>query len=394
MNWVDLLVVLLALAAGVSGSRHGLVASLFSFIGVLLGAVIGLKLAPLLLRQLSDAPTKVGVGVGIVVLLVALGETFGVWAGRVLRDRINAARLTRVDNAAGAVVQALAAFVVAWLVALPFTAASGVPGLASAINNSTVLREVDLLMPAAIRALPDDLHRILGQTGFPNALAPFTGTPEAQTAPPDSSLAGTGVVRDVRGSVLKIRGKALSCSRTLEGTGFVVAPSRVLTNAHVVAGTDQVAVETSGGNLNALVVFYDSAKDIAELYVPGLDAGALSFAQQPAQPGNDVIALGYPLDGPYTASPGRIREQINLRGPNIYDSATVERQVYTVRAKVQSGNSGGPLIDPQGQVEGVVFGAAVDNAETGYVLTDAEIAPDITAAAGQTSAVSTGDCTN
>lgn len=394
MNWVDVLVVLLAVLAGVSGARHGLVTALFSFMGVLLGAVIGLKLAPLVLERMNNAPTKVGIGVGIVVLLVALGETFGVWAGRELRDRINAAQLTGVDNVLGAIVQTLATFVVAWLVALPFTAAAGMPGLASAINNSKVLRAVDSLMPASAQALPGDLHRILGQSGFPDALAPFTGTPVAQIAPPDSALAGSEIVQNVEGSVVKIRGRATSCSRALEGTGFVIAPHRVLTNAHVVAGTDVVAVDTGHGNLNATVVLYDSNRDIAVLSVPDLDAGALSFAPTQAQPGNDVIALGYPLDGPYTASAGRVREQINLRGPNIYDSATVTRDVYTVRAKVQSGNSGGPLIDPQGQVEGVVFGAAVDDSETGYALTDAEIAPDVTASAGLTNAVPTGECTS
>jgi S1-C subfamily serine protease len=394
MNWVDVLVVLLALVAGASGARHGLVTALFSFIGVLLGAVIGLKLAPLVLERLNDAPAKVVVGSGIVVLFVALGETFGVWAGRELRSRINAARLTGVDNVFGAVVQALATFVVAWMVALPFTAATGMPGLAAAINNSKVLRAVNALMPPVVNTLPGDLHRILGDSGFPDALAPFSGTPPAQTAPPDSALTASPIVRSVQGSVVKIRGLAPSCSRSLEGTGFVIAPHRVLTNAHVVAGTDQVAVDTGRGNLNATVVLYDPSRDVAVLSVPGLEAGALSFAQSPAQPGNDVIALGYPLDGPYTASAGRVREEINLRGPNIYDSATVQRDVYTVRAKVQSGNSGGPLIDSQGLVEGVVFGAAVDDSETGYVLTDAEVEPDITASAGLSAAVPTGECTS
>lgn len=394
MNWVDVLVVLLALVAGVSGARHGLVTALFSFIGVLLGAVIGLKVAPLVLERLGDTALRVGVGSGIVVLFVVLGETFGVWAGRELRNRINAARLTGVDNVFGAVVQTLAAFVVAWLVALPFTAAQGMPGLAAPLNNSKVLRAVNALMPPALHALPDDLHRILGDSGFPDALAPFSGTPLAQTAPPDSALTSSQVVRDVKGSVVKIHGLAPSCSRSLEGTGFVIAPHRVLTNAHVVAGTDQVVIDTDSGNLHATVVLYDPSRDVAVLSVPSLEAGALSFAQEPAQPDSDVIALGYPLDGSYTAAAGRVRQEINLRGPNIYDSETVQRDVYTVRATVQSGNSGGPLIDSQGQVEGVVFGAAVDDSETGYVLTDAEVAPDIRASAGLTAAVSTQNCTS
>lgn len=394
MNWVDLLVVLLALLAGASGARNGLVTALFSFLGVFIGAVVGLKLSPVLLERMSNGPAKVGLGIGIVVALVAFGETFGVWAGRELRDRITSARLTSVDNALGAVLQALAVFVVAWLIALPLTSATALPALASAINTSAVLRGVDSVMPASAKALPDDLRKMLGASGFPEALAPFSQTPVAAIGPPDPALDSSPAVRDVEPSVVKIRGRATSCARALEGTGFVVAPHRVLTNAHVVAGTDQVSIEIGRGQFDANVVLYDPSKDVAVLSVPDLDADALSFAHGPAHPGGDVIALGYPLDGPYTAAAGRVRERVNLRGPDIYDSSTVVRDVYTVRGKVQSGNSGGPLIDPSGQVVGVVFGAAVDDPETGFALTGDEVAQDVSQASGLTQPVPTGGCTN
>jgi S1-C subfamily serine protease len=106
-----------------------------------------------------------------------------------------------------------------------------------------------------------------------------------------------------------------------------------------------------------------------------------------------VIVLGYPLDGPYTAAPARIRERINLRGPDIYDQQTVLRDVYTLRGTVQSGNSGGPLINEAGQVVGVIFGAAVDTPDTGFALTAEEVADEVAAAAGLTEPVSTGECT-
>lgn len=394
MNWVDLLVVLLALAAAVSGARSGLVTALFSFLGVFVGAIVGLKVAPLLLERLDGAAARIGFGVGIVVLLVAFGETFGMWAGRELRDRITSSKLTGVDNMLGAVLQCVAVFVVAWLVALPFTSASALPGLASAITKSSVLSTVDSVMPASARALPDELRRMLGVSGFPDALEPFSQTPVAAIDPPDPALANSPVVRDARSSVVKVRGRAASCARALEGTGFVVAPNRVLTNAHVVAGTDQVAIEIGRGQFDADVVSYDPGTDLAVLAVPDLTADAMSFARADAASGNDVIALGYPLDGPYTASPGRIRERIHLRGPDIYDASTVVRDVYTVRGKVQSGNSGGPLIDPAGRVVGVVFGAAVDDPETGFVLTADEVSDEVAAAPRLTESVDTGNCTS
>ncbi|MDA3624858.1 MarP family serine protease [Saccharopolyspora oryzae] len=394
MNWVDLLVVLLALLAAVSGARSGLVTAFFSFLGVFVGAVVGLKVAPLLLDRLDSPIARLGFGVGIVVLLVAFGETFGMWAGRELRDRIHSRRLTKMDNALGAVLQFVAVLVVAWLVALPFTSASALPGLASAISRSQVLSGVNSVMPNSARQLPGDLREMLGVSGFPQALEPFSQTPVAEIAPPDQALADSPVVRESRTSVVKVRGRASSCARALEGTGFVIAPHRVMTNAHVVAGTDRVAIEIGRGQFDADVVMYKPDVDVAILSVPDLDADAMTFAPGEQQPGNDVIALGYPLDGPYTASAGRIRERIKLRGPDIYEAQTVVRDVYTVRGKVQSGNSGGPLIDPSGKVVGVVFGAAVDDPETGFALTAAEVADEVEAAPRLTTPVSTGNCTS
>lgn len=394
MNWVDLLVVLLALLAGVSGARNGMVTATFAFAGVFAGAVVGLKVTPLLLERLEGDAAKVGFGVAIMVLLVGFGEALGMWAGRELRDRIVSRKLTGADNVLGALLQGVAVFVVAWLVALPFTSASALPGLASAISRSSVLGTVNSMMPTAVKQLPEQLREMLGVTGFPEALAPFSRTPVAEIPPPDPAMARSDVVRDVRPSVVKVRGRAPACGRALEGSGFVVAPHRVMTNAHVVAGTDEVSIEVGRGSFAAEVVLYDPKEDIAVLSVPALDAEAMDFIETPASSGDSVVALGYPLDGPYTASAGRVRERIDLRGPNIYDANTVVRDVYTVRAKVQSGNSGGPLINPSGDVVGMVFGAAVDDPNTGFVLTARQVADEVAAAPTLARPVPTGRCTS
>ncbi|MHA6798034.1 MarP family serine protease [Bounagaea algeriensis] len=392
MNWVDLLVVLLALLAAASGARNGLVTALFSLLGVFIGAIVGLKLAPLLLERLDNPLARIAFGVGIVVLLVALGETCGMWAGRELRDRITATGLTGVDNVLGAIVQGVAVFVVAWLVALPFTSASAAPGLAAALNRSNVLSAVDEVMPPQAKQIPAELRRIIGFDQFPQALEPFSETPVTRTNPPNGQLAQSPVVREAQQSVVKVRGRAYSCGRSLEGTGFVISEHRVMTNAHVVAGTDQVAIEMGSGEFQAEVVMFDPRTDLAVLSVPDLDAEAMPFEQQPAQPGEDVIALGYPLDGPYHASPGRVRERVDLNGPDIYGESTVERDVYTVRGDVRSGNSGGPLIDPEGDVVGVVFGAAVDDPATGFALTAQEVADEVESAPSLSEPVPTGQC--
>jgi len=391
VNWVDILVIILALVAGISGARQGMVTALASLSGVLFGAILGVRLAPALVERFTSSTTRVAFTVAVLVLLVALGETAGVWAGRAVRERMNIEPVRQIDSALGTVVLGLAVFVVAWLVAVPLTAASST-GLATAVNHSLILGAVDKVMPDAARQLPADLRRLLRQSGFPDVLGPFAATPKIEVAPPDPALQSSPVVQQLSSSVLKIRGRAPSCGRALEGTGFVIAPERVMTNAHVVAGTENVNVETPRGLRSGQVVLYDPETDVAVLAVPGLQAPPLRFAPAAVETGASAIVLGYPLDGPYQASEARVRERIQLRGPDIYESQTVQRDVYTVRAVVRSGNSGGPMVDPRGQVLGVVFGAAVDDNDTGFVLTAAEVADEAASAAGLSKAVSTRSC--
>jgi S1-C subfamily serine protease len=373
VNWVDLVVVLIAVLAAISGARQGLVIALPAFAGVLLGAVVGVRVAPLLIKDFTNPATRVAFAVAILVLLVALGETFGVWCGRMIKQRIRNPKLAGVDNALGAVLQGIVVFVVAWMIALPLTSYAGLPGLSSALQRSTVLGAVNSIMPDSARELPADLRKLFDVPDLPDVTNPFSRTPITDVGPPDTALQRSKIVQDIRPSIVKIHGEAPSCSRALEGSGFVIAPQRVLTNAHVVAGTDQVAIEVKDGQLDAHVVYYNSDVDLAILAVPDLTAPPLHFDGNPARTGQDSIVLGYPLDGDYTASAGRIRNRINLPGPNIYDDRTENRDVYTVYAQVRSGNSGGPLVETNGEVLGVVFGAAVDDPNTGFALTAQQV---------------------
>ena len=393
MNWVDLLVLALAVFAAASGARQGMVIALPAFIGVLVGLVLGTQLAPLIVSQFDNVVTKVVFAVGIVVLLVALGETLGVYIGRMIKPHVNSTGLGGVDNVLGAVVQGAVVFVVAWMIALPLTSVAGLPSLAKALNQSVLLKTVDDTMPQAARRLSGDLQKLFDVSGFPAAMDPFNRTPLRDVGPPNPALSNNPIVQKLRPSVLKVRGRAPSCSRALEGTGFVVAPERVMTNAHVVAGTSEVTVEVGRGQFDATVVHYDPQTDVAILAVPDLEAAPLKFRTDEISQGQDGIVLGYPLDGPYQAAEARVRERIPvLRGPDIYDANTVTRDVYTVRAKVRSGNSGGPLVDPDGRVMGVVFGAAVDDQETGFVLTAQEVAEEVAKAPSLIRKESTQSC--
>jgi S1-C subfamily serine protease len=395
VSWVDLVVIVLALIAAVSGWRHGMAVALLSFVGVLGGAVLGVRLAPLLAAGIENPSTRVIVSVAVVVLLVALGETTGVFFGRRIRDHIRGERTLAIDSSLGSVLQAATVVIAAWLVALPLASAS-LPALASGVRGSVVLRGVDSVMPDGAKQLPDELRQLLNDSGFPDVTNPFAQTPITEAGPPDPALEKDPVLAQVQSSVLKIRGKAPSCQRQLEGSGFVIGPQLVMTNAHVVAGTAATSVEVAGRrgpvDLDATVVLYDPRVDVAVLRVPDLDEEPLVFEPKPASPQDDAIVLGYPLDGSLRVTAARIRQEIKLKGPDIYDAGEVTRDVYTVRAKVESGNSGGPMIDPSGRVIGVVFGAALDDTETGFALTVDQVAPAVRAAPGLTRKVDTGAC--
>jgi S1-C subfamily serine protease len=247
-------------------------------------------------------------------------------------------------------------------------------------------------MPEQAQTLSSALRQTLDTNGFPDVFGGLTPTKTREVAAPDRSLAGSAVVADSRRSVVKILGTAPSCSRRIEGSGFVYANERVMTNAHVVAGTRDVRVETAGGQLDGQVVVYDPERDLAVIYVPGLRAPTMSFVSRPAGTGASAIVLGFPLDGPYNAQSARVRDISNITGPDIYNENDVTRQIYTIRALVRSGNSGGPLVTPEGKVLGVIFAAAADDRNVGFALTAEEA--DGTAKAGEsrTRPVRTGNC--
>ena len=201
VSWVDAIVVLLAVIAAVSGWRHGMAVALLSFVGVLGGAIIGVRLAPLLAAGVESPTTRIMVSIAVVVLLVALGETTGVFFGRRIRDRITGARSLQLDSTLGSVLQAITVVLAAWLVALPLASAS-FPGLVAGVRGSEVLRAVDSVMPASAKRLPSDLRQLLNSSGFPDVTSPFSETPITQVGPPNPELLASPAVAGASDSVL------------------------------------------------------------------------------------------------------------------------------------------------------------------------------------------------
>ncbi len=390
----DLLDVLLLVGTGlfaVSGYRQGFVVGALAFAGLVGGGVLGARVAPRVARTEVLAgldPTLVGLGV--VVVLAALGQLLASLVGGRLREALTWRPARVVDAAAGAVLSAVSLLLVAWLVGTA-VASAPYPALASQVRRSVVVAAVDAALPPAARSSFEGFRRLIDDRGFPDVFGELAPTRSRPVEPPEPALAASPAVAAARDEVFKITGKASSCSRRLEGTGFVYAPERVMTNAHVVAGVSDPVVEVAGRGLRARVVVYDPDRDIAVLYVRGLRASPLAFSG-PAPAGASAVVVGYPRDGPFRADAARVRETQRASGPDLYGQRTVVREIYALRALVQPGNSGGPLLDPQGGVLGVVFAAAADRTDTGYALTAAEVSGDAAQGRVATDRVSTQTC--
>jgi S1-C subfamily serine protease len=392
MPIVDLILILLALLFGLSGFRQGLIVSAASFLGFFGGAVLGAQLSgPVADRLGGTSVTRVFAALVVVLAGALLGQVLAGAVGRAVRRRATWEPVKMVDSVAGAVLSAAAVLLVAWMVATPL-ASSPFPPVASQVRQSALVQVVDQAVPGSVRSVYDSLREAIDRRGLPDVLDPLTPTQARDVPAPDSRLPGSPVVGRVKGSVVKISGVAPSCSRQIDGSGFVYADDRVMTNAHVLAGVTDPVVTAEGREYDATPVYIDEETDIAVLAVPGLPQVPLSFSAGPAGTGADAIIMGYPGGGGLYVGPARVRDRGDISGPDFRNARTVVRDVYALYGQVRAGNSGGPLFDPSGHVLGVVFASAIDDPNTGYALTADEVAAAATQGATATGEVSTGAC--
>jgi S1-C subfamily serine protease len=268
------------------------------------------------------------------------------------------------------------------------------PAIDRQVNDSAVLKTVDSVMPRGPLYLPvfPQLRTLLSNGLYSQVFSAIGAETSVTLAAPDPAVLSSAALTRDEPSIVKIEGVAESCSLRIEGSGFVISPDHVLTNAHVVAGvTMGPYVDAGSKTYHAKVVLYDPERDLAVLDVPGLTAPPLHFATQAAD-GSAAIVVGYPLDHPLTVVAARVGHSVTAYGPNIYQTAVVHRQIYPIRAQIEPGNSGGPLLSASGRVYGVVFAASTDYKYTGYALTAAEVASDVAAGSNAEAAVSTERC--
>ncbi|MEU8587153.1 MarP family serine protease [Streptomyces sp. NPDC048664] len=387
MNVLDILLLVAAVWFAIVGYRQGFVVGILSVVGFLTGGLVAVYLLPLLWDRATGGrkvdTTVAIVGVAVVIVCASVGQALTTHLGNKLRRYITWSPARALDATGGALVNVVAMLLVAWLLGAAF-AGTTIPTLGKEVRGSKVLQGISTALPGQARTHADawfsDFYAVLAQNGFPQVFSPFSNEPITEVRPPDPALARSAVALRAQRSIVKVVGTAPSCGKVLEGTGFVFGDRRVMTNAHVVGGVDEPTVQIGGEGrkYDAKVVLYDWRRDIAVLDVPDLDAPALRFTPTQAPSGAGAIVAGFPQNGSYNVQPARIRGQIAANGPDIYHRGTVHRDVYSLYAIVRQGNSGGPLLTPQGTVYGVVFAKSLDDADTGYALTADEIQEDIT----------------
>jgi S1-C subfamily serine protease len=388
VNWVDVVIIVLLIAAIGNGLLSGALTQAFSLGGLALGVFLGADLAPTFTRIATDPNTKAAAALlcvfGTAGLLAGVGRVVGSFAAR----RLRATPLRSIDAGLGVVTAVVVTLLVAWLVG-SMLANDPTRPLATEIQRSAILRFLDRHLPPAPPVVAR-IQRLIDAGGLPQVFAQLEPHSAPTLALPASPLVQAAFAH-AAASTLKIEGVA--CSRIQEGSGFVVAPGLVVTNAHVLAGMRQPFILVNGVRTSAVPVLFDPNLDIAVMRDPSLNEPSLPLAPTTFPRGTTAAVVGYPGGGPITAHAAVVLTELRAIGRNIYGTATTQRNIYEIESIVRPGNSGGPLIEPDGTVIGVVFARSSLNNDIGYALTSPAVRTQTLRAESLDTPTPTGPCT-
>ncbi len=385
---IDVLIITFAVFALLRGRDIGFVRQAFSTVGFLGGLFIGALLEPYTIQWAHSPAVRglitISTTLGFALLFLTLGEYIGIK----LKHRVMVVRLINTyDNILGSVLAVVSLGFSIWLTAsvisaLPFPAAT------TAVRGSAIITLLNRALPNAPNIIVG-LGHLVDPNGFPQVFIGSEPIPRGNVHLPSLGELETAVNKD-KDSVVKLAGTG--CGGIVEGTGFVVGPGLVGTNAHVVAGISSPFVQDSNGNHSALVVAFNPNLDFAVLRVSNLAGRPLPIAPTPAKSGTAAAVVGYPGGGAFTAGPAAVLDSFTASGRNIYGRGSTDRDIYEIRADVIPGNSGGPLIDKSGTVIGVIFAQSTAYDHIGYALTPPAVRAEIGAASSHSQPVSTGKC--
>jgi S1-C subfamily serine protease len=393
---LDVILIAVIAAFAVAGYRQGFIIGVLSLLGFVAGIALGAYIAPSFSRALATRTSwQAFLAILVVFVTAVIGMLIASGIGVAVRSRLNGRQLTLADSVGGAAVNVIAVVIVAWIIGTFVVNSPQFPAVSRQVSNSAVLRTVDKVMPRSALYLPmfPQLRTLISNGLYSQVFDAIGAHSGRELAAPDPSVVNSPALNADKQSIVKVTGTATTCALHIEGSGFVISPGHVLTNAHVVAGVDEGLTVTTpiDATYRARVVLYDPETDVAVLDVPGLAAPKLNFTGPPPD-GTDGIVAGYPLSAPFTAVPATVGSAFLASGPDIYQTGSVNRQIYDVRAEIKPGNSGGPLLSADGKVYGVVFAASTNDLTTGYALTASQVAPDVARGSFATTAVSTEGC--
>ncbi|MGV8911814.1 MAG: MarP family serine protease [Rhodoglobus sp.] len=384
---LDLLLFGLLVGYVLYGMTIGLTRSFFVITGIVGGVVVAVLLVPTISGAIAFPRVRVAVTIGAAIALIAIGHAIGAAIARALREDLETSRLRSVDRAAGGIaIGVLAALIIS---TVSFSVSQlGSPVLSRTIASSAIIRTIQDLTPHDVEVRIAQLRTLVTNTGVPFFTSEL-GIAGAAVPKIDTDSAVLAAAAD---SVVRITGNAYACGQAQTGSGFVVSPERVVTNAHVVAGTEEPVIEALNGQvLTGTIVYFDARDDLAVIAVPGLNAAPLQMGLT-ARPGTSTAIEGYPYGGPIAVDAALVQHVSTTESANIYGSGSFPREVYTLAGQVNPGNSGGPLLTLDGNVVGAVFARSADQENVGYAVTLTELQPVVDEAPALTSTVSSGAC--
>jgi S1-C subfamily serine protease len=385
---VDIVLIVVLVVALIIGVQRGLFASLGTLVGVAGGGIAAFWLIPIVNDAVPWPQWRGLIVLAVAVLVLVTGALLGSALGMAIRRGADRIRLKGIERLLGGAVSVVVAALAISLVGQS-VAATGMPIVSQALSSSQVLRTIEEITPRPVQATLAQLRGAVLDEGLPTlgtllegAVSP--GAPEVALDDPALAAAAQSVGR--------VSGVAYACGTSATGTGFVIAPDRVVTNAHVVAGVETPVVELPGvAAREGRIVYFDPIDDLAVIAVDDLGADALAVVPTLAA-GAGAVVQGYPYGGPFEMGGAEVISVGPAQVPDIYDGATAEREVYALAATVRPGNSGGPLLTTAGEVAGVVFARAENDDDLGYAMTTTELTPVLAQAEGLDAAVSSGRC--
>jgi S1-C subfamily serine protease len=353
MNVVDWVAIAVIALSALAGLRRGLVASLFSLAGLVVGALLGSRFAPGLF----------GDGSGFIPIGALGGAAVGSFIGQMLGGMVGGwARsslwiippLRLLDAVAGLVLGAATGLALVWIAGTVLLYIPGNDEWRRTAQESKIVSKLTTTVTA--QQVMDALGRI---DPYLTLVGPSAGVPA-----PDPAIARNEKVRAARGSVVRIRG--LACGAGIEGSGWIAGPGLVVTNAHVAAGIKKFVVDRGGGmSYRGVLVAFDPEDDVAVLRVAGLHGRALAFGD--SRNGESAASLGFPGNGPFTLRAARVGRTAKVTSRDAYGRVRLGREVVVFRGEVHGGSSGGPLVDARGRVAATIF-ARRRGTDDGYAI--------------------------